>query len=121
MFLLHVEHMYFVCGPGLFSMFPASMVSARRAHRASRPPAHVAAARGRLVEKTARVRPPLGGRVEVAGEVSPLPNFGRLRSSADVALPPLAGRCIGRKNIYKTSFRAMARVALAFISVKLHM
>ena len=80
--------MYFVCGPGLRSTFPASVSIVRRAHRGSRLPAHVAAARGRLAEKTTGVRPPLGGRTEVAGEkVSLLPRFGRF--------PPPAGRCIG--------------------------
>ena len=86
MFLLHKGHVYFVCGPGLLSMSPASVSIVRRTHRASRPLAHVAAAHGRLVEKTTGMRPPLGGRAEVAGEVSPLPRFGRLRSPADTAL-----------------------------------
>ena len=44
------------------------------------------------------VKLPLGGRAEVAGEVSTLPRFGRLRSPADAALSPLAGRCIGPAN-----------------------
>ena len=96
MFLLHEGHVYFVCSPGLLSMSPASVSIVRRAHRASRPSSHAAAVRGRLVKKTAGVRPSLGGRAEVAGKkVSARPRFGRLRSPADAALPPLASRCIG--------------------------
>ena len=86
---------YFVCGSGLLSMSPASVSNVRRAHRASKPDAHVATTRGRLAEKTTGGRPLLGGRAEVAGEVSSLPRFGRLRSPADAALPPLAARCVG--------------------------
>ena len=97
MFLLYEGHMYFVYGLGLLSMFPASESSVRRSNRASKPPAHVAAARGRLAEKTTGVRPPLGSRAEVAEEkVSPLSQFGRIRFPADAAPPPLAGYCLGR-------------------------
>ena len=51
MLLLHEGHMYFVCGPGVLSMFPARVSSVRRAHRTSKPLAHVAVERGRLAEK----------------------------------------------------------------------
>ena len=56
---------------------------------------------GEYTDRTG-VRPPLEGRAEVIGEIFPLPRSGRLRSSADAALPPLASRCIGN-NTYSTA------------------
>ena len=61
MFLLHEEHVYFVCGPGLLSMSPASVSIVRRAHSASRPPVHVAAARGWLAKKNYQSEAPSQG------------------------------------------------------------
>ena len=50
MFLLRERHIYFVCGSDLLLMFPSSVSSATRTYKASKPPAHVAAARGLLAE-----------------------------------------------------------------------
>ena len=52
--------MYYACGPGLLSMSQISVRSVRRTHRASEPPAHIAAARGRLA-KNDRSKAPFRG------------------------------------------------------------
>ena len=98
-FLLHEGHIYFVCCPGLLSMFPAivsSVSSIRRAQKAKKPLAHVASTREWPAEKTTGVRRPLGGRTDVAGEKGfPPTPIGPLPCLTDAALSPLAGRCIG--------------------------
>ena len=67
--------MYFLGGPGLLSVSSASVSSVRRTHRASKPPAHVAAARERLAEKNTGVRPLSGAGLRLLERKSPSPHI----------------------------------------------
>ena len=92
MFLVQMGHEYLICGPVLVFIFPLSV---RRAHRASEPPAHVAAVHGRLTKNNCLSEAPLEGMAEVAGErVSPFSKLASLRSLGFAIVTPLAGRCL---------------------------
>ena len=95
MFMVHVGHVYLVCGPRLVFITLVSVSSVRKIHRSSEPPAHVnsfAAAHERLTKNTAGLRLPVKGTPEIAGEF-PLPRYAHLRFPGYVTLPLLAGCC----------------------------